>query len=165
MTTGTSVLAAASRLLQAFVLCASAGTTPAHADGAGSLKARHAALREQLASNQFQRSLYLVSGPTADSVKGDVYAVLGQPDAVLGAALQDIPRWCDFLILHPPSPATMAPESAVPVDRRQQLRTLPGAGPCRVSWTGATGQARAHAGTNNARARPAFPETGAGASG
>ncbi len=80
-------------------LCSIAGL-PAHAQDAATLRARQAALKEQLASNQFQRPLYLESEQTAGDLKGDVYALLDQPYAVVGQALQGMDHWCDVLILH-----------------------------------------------------------------
>lgn len=97
----TSVATVVAVLMRAFVLCTFVGDLPAHADDAESLKACHAALREQLATNQFLRPLYLASAQSKENILGDVYAVLGQPFVVVGAALQDVARWCDFLILHP----------------------------------------------------------------
>ena len=72
----------------------------AQAQDAASLHTRHAALREQLASNVFHRALYLESTETSDGLKGDVYAQLEQPYAHARLALQGIGPWCDILILH-----------------------------------------------------------------
>lgn len=87
-------------LLRAALFCALIGMPPAHAQDAASLKARHAALREQLASNQFQRPLHLESSQRSGDIKGDIYALVEQPYAVVAPALQDIGHWCDILILH-----------------------------------------------------------------
>ena len=72
----------------------------AHAQDAASLKSRHAALRGELASNQFQRPLYLESNQTPGGLKGSIYALVEQPFAVVGPALQGMDPWCDILILH-----------------------------------------------------------------
>lgn len=89
-----------SRLLRAVLLCALAGMAPAHALDAASLAARHAALREQLANNPFQRPLYLESNQASSQLKGDIYARIDLPYAVVAPALQDMDHWCDILILH-----------------------------------------------------------------
>ncbi|WP_448508047.1 hypothetical protein [Immundisolibacter sp.] len=73
---------------------------PAHALDAASLTARHTALREQLASNQFKRPLYLESLQAAGRLKGDIYAQIEQPFGVVAPALQGMDHWCDILILH-----------------------------------------------------------------
>jgi hypothetical protein len=77
-----------------------AGLGTAHAQDATALLARHAALREQLASNQFKRPLHLESTQSSNDLKGDVYAVIDQPYAVVAPALQGMDHWCDLLILH-----------------------------------------------------------------
>lgn len=94
-----------SRLLRAALLvilaaCTVAGMPAAQAQDAASLQARYAALHEQLASNPFQRPLYLESSQTPDELRGDIYALVEQPYAVVGPALQDMHQWCDILILH-----------------------------------------------------------------
>ncbi|CAN5856889.1 hypothetical protein BH11PSE8_BH11PSE8_26650 [soil metagenome] len=78
----------------------SIAAVPVHAQDAASLRARQAALKDQLANNQFQRPLYLESEQTSGDLKGDVYALLDQPYAVVGQALQGMDHWCDVLILH-----------------------------------------------------------------
>jgi hypothetical protein len=81
-------------------LWALAGLPAAHAQDAASLKARHAALSERLASNPFQRPLHLESSERSNDLKGDVYALVEQPFAVASPALQGMAAWCDILILH-----------------------------------------------------------------
>ena len=76
------------------------GTAPAQAQDAAALRAKHEALRDQLASNQFQRPLYLESTQSATELRGDVYAVVEQPYSVVGPALQGMDHWCELLILH-----------------------------------------------------------------
>lgn len=77
-----------------------AGALRAPDHDAGALRARHAALREALASSAFQRPLVLESQQTGGSLSGDVYAVLAQPFGVVGPALQALANWCDILIVH-----------------------------------------------------------------
>ena len=72
----------------------------AQAQDATSLKNRHFALQEQLTNNPFQRPVYIESNQTADTLQGDIYAVIAQPFAITSAALQDKNHWCDILILH-----------------------------------------------------------------
>ena len=83
-------------VLAAVLLCA----TAAQAQDANALRARHAALREQLASNPFQRPLVLESVQNSNDLKGDVYAIVEQPFDVLAPALQGREHWCELLILH-----------------------------------------------------------------
>lgn len=87
-------------LLLVTVLVTLAGTPLAQADGATALQARHTALRAALASNQFKRALHLESSQPSGGLKGDVYAEIAQPYAVVGPALQGMEHWCDILILH-----------------------------------------------------------------
>lgn len=87
--------------LRAALLLALLAASQVCAQDPDSLKARHAALADQLSDNQFQRPLYLESRQTADAVQGDIYAVIEQPYAVVSPALQDSAHWCDILILHP----------------------------------------------------------------
>lgn len=72
----------------------------AHAQDAATLLARHAALVAQLSSNQFQRPLVIESTEANGILKGDVYAVVAHPYAVVGEALQGMDHWCGILILH-----------------------------------------------------------------
>lgn len=82
------------------VLCCLVAALPGYAQDAASLKARHAALRGQLAGDQYPRPLYLESNASSAALRGDVYALFNQPFAVVGPALQDRSNWCDILILH-----------------------------------------------------------------
>jgi len=89
-----------SRLLPAAFFCFLAGTLPAGSQDAGSLRARHADLHEQLASNQFRRPIHLESSDESGELKGDIYALVEQPYAVVGPALQGMDHWCEMLTLH-----------------------------------------------------------------
>jgi hypothetical protein len=86
--------------LLACVLLATVCAAPAFPQDAGTLRAVHAKLRERLANSPFQRPLVLESTQGDASLKGDVYAVVEQPFAVLAPALQGPARWCELLILH-----------------------------------------------------------------
>jgi hypothetical protein len=85
--------------LAAALLCAA----PAQAlgDAAQALRARHDALRDELARSPFERPLLLRSKQSDDLLEGEVYAVIEQPFAATAAALADRGRWCEILILHP----------------------------------------------------------------
>ncbi len=62
--------------------------------------ARHAAMRDLLASNPFNRPLVLESSQTANDVKGDIFAVVSYPFDKVSAALAAPQGWCEILILH-----------------------------------------------------------------
>jgi hypothetical protein len=72
----------------------------AAAQDAGAMRSKQAALREQLANNQFGRALAIESTETSGNLKGDVYAIAEQPYNVVGPALQGMNHWCDILMLH-----------------------------------------------------------------
>ncbi len=74
------------------------GALGAMAD-AGTLRARHAELRDQLRSNNYQRALYIDSSEAGETLKGDVYAVLDHPFQTVSNALKEPSGWCDVLIL------------------------------------------------------------------
>ncbi len=88
----------------AILLCAMLGvvlhTTPALAQDAAALRARHTELRDALTSNQFQRPLVLQSRDQTGGDKGEIYARIELPFSVVGPALQGIENWCDIMILH-----------------------------------------------------------------
>ena len=71
----------------------------AEAQDAGSLRARHAALHQQLANNPFGRSLHVESTTTGAAHKGEIYAVIEQPYNVVRSALARPVHWCDILTL------------------------------------------------------------------
>jgi hypothetical protein len=93
-------LASGRRLLGAALCLSLCSAAPAQADDAASLRARYAALQPQLADNPFRRPLHLESRQQAGTLKGDIYAVIEQPYAVVGPALQGAAQWCEILILH-----------------------------------------------------------------
>jgi len=67
---------------------------------ATSLRARYVELRPQLENNSFSRPLYLDSSDTDSRVRGDIYALVRYPFAVVNEALNDPEHWCDMLLLH-----------------------------------------------------------------
>ncbi|HYF43418.1 MAG TPA: hypothetical protein VEA35_13380 [Ramlibacter sp.] len=82
--------------LAAALLAVSA--TLAWAD-AGELRARHGELRDQLRHNGYQRPLHIESTEGADTLKGDVHAVLDHPFSTVSEVLKNPANWCDILIL------------------------------------------------------------------
>jgi hypothetical protein len=91
-----------SRLLRVACLALVVALAPAaaFAQDAATLRARHAALQEKFANNQFGRPLVLESTQTSGDLKGDVYAVVDHPFPMVQQALQSAEHWCDILILH-----------------------------------------------------------------
>ena len=76
------------------------GSGLACAQDAASLRARHAALHDALANNQFQRPLYMESSQSAGDLKGEVFSVVDWPYSAVQAALQGADHWCDVLMVH-----------------------------------------------------------------
>lgn len=72
----------------------------ARAQDAASLRARFAELREQLASNRFERPLVLMSKQSSNVLTGDIYAIVAEPFAGVSKAFLQTAPWCDILILH-----------------------------------------------------------------
>ena len=72
----------------------------AAAQDALALRARHEALLERLAHNQFHRRMVLESTQTNATLKGDVYTVVAQSYSTVNRALREMNRWCDILLLH-----------------------------------------------------------------
>jgi hypothetical protein len=72
---------------------------PVQAQDAHALRARHAALRAELADNPFGRSLYVESSENSGEHKGAIYAVIEQPFKQVGPALRRAAQWCDVLIV------------------------------------------------------------------
>jgi hypothetical protein len=111
------------RLFAIPFLCMVAGASFAQ-QGAAALRAKHAELQSALASNQFQRPLYLLSTESADSVSGNIYAVIRQPFASAAAALENPAAWCEILFLHQntkycrPSPDAKNPKLNVVIGKK-----------------------------------------------
>ncbi|MDP3859831.1 MAG: hypothetical protein Q8Q73_18885 [Stagnimonas sp.] len=82
-------------LLVALLAC-----SPAGAQDAAGMRARHAAAQTRLADNPFQRPLYLNSEQSAGRIEGEIYAELDRTYEGLRSALQGIGNWCEILILH-----------------------------------------------------------------
>jgi hypothetical protein len=87
--------------LAAALACTPSLTTAAPAAGAAAtLRARHAALREQLEHSGFGARLYLESVERPHAPQGDIYAVVDYPIASVIGTVTSPARWCDALILH-----------------------------------------------------------------
>ena len=86
------------RLLPALFFAASV-CGAAQAQDAEALRARHAALHQQLANNPFGRTLHVESSASGGAHKGDVYAVIEHPYDVVAPALARPAHWCDILML------------------------------------------------------------------
>lgn len=87
----------ASQALCMLLMCC---TSSVFAQNAAILQARNSALQAQLSNNQFGKPLYLESSEQSGALRGDVYARIDQPFAVVGPALLGAAHWCEILILH-----------------------------------------------------------------
>lgn len=67
---------------------------------ATALRAQHTRLQPQFQNNAFGRPLVLLSSESADSLTGDIYAVVPYPFATVSAAMQSPAHWCEVMILH-----------------------------------------------------------------
>jgi hypothetical protein len=72
---------------------------PLPAQDGQALRARHAALRAELADNPFGRPVHVESSESSNEQKGTIYAVIEQPFKQVAAALRRAEQWCDVLIL------------------------------------------------------------------
>lgn len=74
--------------------------TAASARTAAELRTQYEALRARLTSSPFGQPMLIESTEASATLKGEVYAVLGQPFQPTGHALAGLDHWCDILILH-----------------------------------------------------------------
>ena len=88
------------RVPGALLWCLMALVQTTLAQDAPALRARHAALQSSLESNAFNRPIHIESVHNADTLRGEVYAVVQQPFSLAGPALQGMEHWCDILMLH-----------------------------------------------------------------
>ena len=72
---------------------------PVEAQDAQMLRARHAALRAELADNPFGRPLHVESSETSGEQRGAIYAVIEQPFKRVVTGLRHAAQWCEVLIL------------------------------------------------------------------
>ena len=90
----------AAAFIVAWVSCVSAALANTPADPSAALRARYAALSQQLENSAIQRGLYLESTDSARAPRGDAYAVVDYPFATAAAAFATPENWCESLILH-----------------------------------------------------------------
>ena len=88
-------------MLRLCLLCAVLGVGSVQAQDAGALRARHAALADELTRNPFGRPLHVESREESGGQQGDIYAILEMPFREVAPALQDDNGWCAILILPP----------------------------------------------------------------
>jgi len=72
----------------------------AYATPATVLLARYAELSGKLEDNPFQKPLYIDSSENPGESKGNLYALIQEPFAIVQSALREPAHWCDVLILH-----------------------------------------------------------------
>lgn len=72
---------------------------PLQSQDAATLLARHAALQPRLAGNAFGRPLHVESQTRGSEHRGEVYAVVEHPYALVAPALSRPGHWCDILLL------------------------------------------------------------------
>lgn len=94
------ILASARLLIALLLVPACAGSAWALDPGAQALRDKYAALEKPLADNPFKRPLVLESAQDAGDLKGDVYAVVEHPFALIESTLTQPGNWCEVLILH-----------------------------------------------------------------
>ena len=73
---------------------------PALAQDSATLRARQAALQASLEANTYNRPIYIESMHNGGDLRGEVYAIVQQPFASVGPALQGMEHWCEILMLH-----------------------------------------------------------------
>lgn len=81
------------------LLCAAVLPGPVDAQDAGSLRSRHAALRQQLAASPLGRSVHVESDTSGNAHRGEIYAVIERPFGEVAAALRSPGHWCEMLML------------------------------------------------------------------
>lgn len=82
------------------LLLCTASVALAAPDPAVTLCAKYTSLKDQLRQNQFQRPLVLDSSETPKRLKGDIYAIVDYPFAVVSTGLNNPNHWCDVMLLH-----------------------------------------------------------------
>ena len=84
----------------AWVSCVSGVLADTPGDSSAALRARYVALSPQLENSAIQRGLYLESTDSSRAPRGDAYAVIDYPFAMVAAAFATPANWCESLILH-----------------------------------------------------------------
>jgi len=86
--------------LSAHALAAPAPAAGTAAQRSAALIARYEVLKGELADNPFHRPLHMASNEGADSVSGEVLALVNYPMVEAAAALREPAQWCELMILH-----------------------------------------------------------------
>ena len=89
---------AVSGILMVCSMGSALGQTPN--DTSALMQAKYLELAPQLARNQFQRPLVIESFESGNAVRGNAYAVINHPFAMVQTAFKDPDNWCEVLILH-----------------------------------------------------------------
>ena len=84
----------------ALLWCLLIAAPAARAQDSATLRARQAALQASLDANTYNRPIYIESVHNGGDLRGEVYAIVQQPFAAAGPALQGMEHWCDILMLH-----------------------------------------------------------------
>jgi hypothetical protein len=84
----------------AWAACAPGVLADTAADSSAALRARYVALGAQLENSAIRRGLYLESTDNSRAPRGDAYAVIDHPFAMVAAAFATPANWCESLILH-----------------------------------------------------------------
>ena len=92
-------VAAVAALLLGASMAVRANAADAGAGPGADLRAKYAALKDQLAGTAFRRRLQLESTEGAGVVSGEIHAVVDHSFALTSAALTEPSQWCDILIL------------------------------------------------------------------
>jgi hypothetical protein len=91
------------KLLLSVLLFSGVSLGAAHAQeplgNAGALRAKHEQLQAQLRQNPFGKPLHLQSSEAANSVAGDIFAVVRAPFDQAAPALAQASSWCEILLL------------------------------------------------------------------
>lgn len=90
----------AAAFVAAWASCCSGALAATPTDPAATLRARYAALSEQLENSPIQRGLHVESNESATTPRGDAYAVIEFPFATVAAAFAKPANWCESMILH-----------------------------------------------------------------
>jgi len=69
------------------------------APGADALRAKHAQLAANLASNPYGRPLHVESRESENALRGEVYAVMSRPFALVRESLAGSRSWCEVMLL------------------------------------------------------------------
>ena len=88
-------------LFAAWVACgSSAAAQQSDSDPAAQLRARYGALTQALELSPIQPGLHVESVESSRAPRGDAYAVIHYPFAIVAAAFTQPQSWCESLILH-----------------------------------------------------------------